>query len=254
MSYNGYMALYVIGDLHLHFQAELKNHTQLSDPLWRDHESKLRKNCKALIKEEDTLVLLGDHSWGRDLEECKLDFDYIKRLPGRKILTRGNHDMFWDAKKTQKLNDIFNPQLTFLQEGYETYGDYALVASKGFTFEGPFYLDRKGRIIGWDKEKEEQAKKLVDREAKRLISSFEKAKADGQKKFIMFIHYPPTNVMQKGSIFTEIAERYDVEQVIYAHCHGKRRFDDSIKGEYRGRTYKLASGDYLNWVPLKILD
>ena len=44
------------------------------------------------------------------------------------------------------------------------------------------------------------------------------------------------------------------EQVIYAHCHGESRFYDSIHGEYRGRMYRLVSGDYLRWKPLKILD
>ena len=51
--------------------------------------------------------------------------------------------MFWDAKKTDKLNEMYNPDLIFLQNGYETYNDFALIASKGYCFEGPFYLDKK---------------------------------------------------------------------------------------------------------------
>ena len=99
------------------------------------------------MTDEDTLVLVGDHSWGRKLAECETDLQYICDLPGRKILTRGNHDMFWDVKKTGRLNEIYQPGLTFLQDSYESYQDYALVGTKGFTFEGPFYLDRRGRII-----------------------------------------------------------------------------------------------------------
>ena len=71
------MSLYAIGDLHLHFQAELKNKAQLTDPLWRDHERRLMENCRRLIRPEDTLVLVGDHSWGRKMAECERDFDYI---------------------------------------------------------------------------------------------------------------------------------------------------------------------------------
>ena len=33
------MSLYAIGDLHLHFQAELKARGQLTERVWRDHES-----------------------------------------------------------------------------------------------------------------------------------------------------------------------------------------------------------------------
>jgi predicted phosphohydrolase len=247
------MSLFAIGDLHLHYQSVLKAKDQLNSPLWADHEERFAENCRRLIEEEDTMVLVGDHSWGRNLEECEKDFEYIKSLPGRKILTRGNHDMFWDAKKTAKLNDLYYPDLTFLQDGYAVYKDFALVASKGYTFEGPFYLDRKGKIIGYDESDFEHAKKLVEREAKRLTDNFEAAKKDGYTKFIMFLHYPPTSVIEKDSVFTNIAARYNVSQVIYAHCHGKSRFHDSIEGKYRGREYSLVSGDYLNWLPKKIM-
>lgn len=247
------MAIFAIGDLHLHFGSELKAKAQLKDPLWIDYEKKFMDNCRMLMSDEDTLVLVGDHSWGRNLLECEKDFDYIRSLPGRKILTRGNHDMFWDANKTQMLNEMYGPELTFLQGGYETYNGFALIASKGYCFEGPFYYDRKGKIVGYDNKDFEHAKKLVDREAKRLVDSFEKAKADGYDRFIMFIHYPPTNVMEKDSVFTKIAAQYNVSQVIYGHCHGKKRFNDSIQGKYRGREYRLVSGDYLDWIPLKIM-
>lgn len=248
------MGLYAIGDLHLHFRAELKARNQLKERVWKKHEEKFQKNCRKMIGEKDTLVLIGDHSWGRDLEECDQDLRYISDLPGRKILSRGNHDMFWDAKKTDLLNAQFNPQLFFLQDNYYAYRDYALVGTKGFTFEGPFYLDRRGRIVGWDEEREIHAAKLVRRELQRLRTSFEAAKKDGYRKYIMFLHYPPTNILEERSGFTDMAEEYGAEQVIYAHCHGESRFHDSIEGEYRGTVYSLASGDYRKWVPLKVLD
>jgi predicted phosphohydrolase len=49
--------------------------------------------------------------------------------------------MFWDVKKTDKLNEMFAGRLEFLQNNYFAYADYALVGTKGYTFEGPFYLD-----------------------------------------------------------------------------------------------------------------
>lgn len=248
------MSLYAIGDLHLHYQSVLRAPGQLRDRVWKNHEEKFLLNCKKTVTDADTLVLAGDHSWGKNLAECEMDLQYICDLPGRKILTRGNHDMFWDVKKTAQLNKLYQPRLTFLQDSYETYRDYAIVGTKGYTFEGPFYLDRRGRIMGWDEEQEQHAKKLVDRELQRLRKSFELAKADGYRKYIMFLHYPPTNILEKRSGFTEMAEEYGAEQVIYAHCHGESRFHDSIQGEYRGRMYRLVSGDYLRWMPVKILE
>ena len=247
------MSLYAIGDLHLHYQSVLKAQGQLRDPAWRDHEVRFRKNCAALVRPGDTLVLLGDHSWGRNMAECERDMEYIMALPGRKILLRGNHDMFWDAKKTAALNRQFEGKLFFLQNNYFSYGDCALVGTKGYTFEGPFYLDRRGKIKGWDEREAAHAEKLVERELERLRASFDAARQDGFHRFIMFLHYPPTNILQRRSAFTDIAEEYGVEKVVYAHCHGRTRFHDSLEGTVRGVEYRLVSGDYLLWKPERIL-
>ena len=248
------MSLYAIGDLHLHYQTELHAKAQAKDRLWKNHEEKFRANCGKILTEEDTLVLVGDHSWGRNLAECERDLAYICDLPGRKILTRGNHDMFWDAKKTAQLNELYAGKLTFLQGGYVPYGEIALVATKGYTFEGPFYLDRRGRIVDWDEKEEAHAKKLVEREMIRLREAFEAAKADGFRRFVVFLHYPPTNILEEESGFTRMAEEYGAEQVIYAHSHGEARFHDSIQGQFHGICYRLVSGDYLRWKPEMILE
>ena len=248
------MSLYTIGDLHLHFQSELKSEEQLHGKLWKNHEKLFQEACSELLREEDTLVLAGDHSWGRKLSECEEDLAYIMGLPGRKILLRGNHDSFWDVKKTERLNELYRGKLEFLQNNFYTYKDYALVGTKGYTFEGPFYLSRRGYIMGWDEEEAARAEKLVEREYDRLQLSFKAAVQAGYSRFIMFLHYPPTNVLQKESCFTRISEQYGVEQVIYAHCHGASRFHDSICGMKNGIRYSLVSGDCLRWRPMKVLD
>lgn len=248
------MALYAIGDLHLHFQSPLKARSQTRERVWRDHEEKFRRACEQTLNPEDTLVLVGDHSWGRKLPECEEDFRYIQALPGRKILIRGNHDMFWDAGKTGELNRLFAGSLSFLQGNFFSYGDYALVGTKGACFEGPFYLDRRGRVLGWDEEAEQKAKKLVERETERLRVSFEAARAAGFRRFLAFLHYPPTSILEEESPFTRMAEEYGAEQLIYAHIHGESRFGDSILGEKNGVRYRLVSGDYLKWQPEKLLD
>lgn len=246
------MALYALGDLHLSFQADKP--MDAFGRVWRHHERKIEKYVNRIVKPEDTLVLTGDHSWGRKFEQCREDLEFIERLPGRKILLRGNHDMFWDAKKTKFLNEEYSGRLFFLQNNFAAYKDYALVGTKGFTFEGPFYLDHRGRIIGWEEEKEKQAQKLVSREIIRLRESFHMAKEAGYKKFIMFLHYPPTNILEETSPFTELAEEYGATAVVYSHCHGESRFHDSIQGTFHGITYMLVSGDYLNFHPALICE
>lgn len=208
-------------------------------PEWKNHVKKIEKNCRKKIKEDDTIVITGDHSWGRNLSECEQDLAFIEALPGRKILLRGNHDMFWDAKKTARLNELFKGRLEFLQNNYYTYEDYALVGTKGYCYEG--------------KDTVEHFLKIRDREVERLRSSFDAAVAAGYRKFICFTHYPPTTIGEMESPFTQMAERYGAEKYIYSHCHGKERFDDSFKGYVNGIEYKLVSGDYLRFKPELIL-
>ena len=246
------MSLYALGDLHLSFQADKP--MDAFGRVWKNHERKIEKYVNRIVRPEDTLVLTGDHSWGRKLEESREDLAFIERLPGRKILLRVKHDMFWDVKKTARLNEDYKGRLFFLQNNFAVYEDYALVGTKGFTFEGPFYLDRWGNITGWDEEREAHAKKLVSREMKRLQESFRLAWEAGYRKFVMFLHYPPTNILETESPFTEIAEQYKVSAVVYSHCHGEKRFGDSIRGNYHGINYMLVSGDYLNFRPAFVLN
>ncbi len=227
------MALYAMGDFHLSFQ--VNKPMDVFGPEWKNHVKKIEKSCKKRITGQDTFVITGDHSWGRNLQECERDFAFIEALPGRKILLRGNHDMFWDAKKTERLNEQFRGRLEFLQNNFYTYEDYALVGTKGYCYEG--------------KDTIEHFLKIRERELERLKSSFDQAVSAGYRKFIMFLHYPPTTIGEMESPFTRMAEEYGAEKVIYSHCHGKARYDDSFKGLVNGIEYKLVSGDYLKFKP-----
>lgn len=231
------MGLYAIGDLHLSFTADKP--MDVFGKEWKDHDKKIEKYWRKMLNADDTVVVTGDHSWGRNLDEAKADLEFIASLPGRKILLRGNHDMFWDAKKTQRLNDLYQGKLSFLQNNYFPYRQYALVGTKGYCYEG--------------KDSPEHFEKLVNRELDRLRVSFKAAAADGYRHFIMFLHYPPTSIGEMESGFTRMAEEYGASQVIYSHCHGKDRFQDSFLGNVDGIIYRLVSSDYLRFRPVPLL-
>ena len=114
------------------------------------------------------------------------------------------------------------------------------MGTKGYCYEG--------------KDSYEHFEKIRDRELQRLRISLEEAAAAGFRKFVLFLHYPPTSIGEQESPFTMLAEKYGVSKVVYSHCHGRERFDDSFKGYVNGIEYKLVSGDYLNFKPEKILD
>ena len=247
------MALFTIGDLHLSIVSARKrmllpgmHHYTLYkpmdvfDPVWKNHADKIEWHWKHRITAQDTVVITGDHSWGRNLEECRTDLEYIEKLPGKKILLRGNHDMFWDAGQTRMLNETFQDRFFFLQNNYAVYEEYALVGTKGYCYEG--------------KDSPEHFAKIRDRELSRLRDSFERARQDGYSKFLMFLHYPPTSIGERESGFTRMAHEYGVKQVIYSHCHGEKRYYDSFHGEVDGIEYRLVSSDFLRFKPVKLLN
>ena len=39
----------------------------------------------------------------------------------------------------------------------------------------------------------------------------------------MFLHYPPTNILERRSGFTDMMEEYGAEQVIHAHGQSRSR-------------------------------
>ena len=231
------MSLYAIGDLHLSFTANKP--MDIFGKEWKHHVKKIEKNWNKMISSGDTVVLAGDHSWGRNLKEAEADLEFIASLPGRKILLRGNHDMFWDAGRTKRLNEKYNGRLFFLQNNFYSYGNTALVGTKGYCYEG--------------KDSPEHFEKLVKRELERLRLSYELAVAAGYTSFIQFLHYPPTSIGEEESGFTRMALEYGADQVIYAHCHGKDRFQDSFLGNVDGVNYRLVSSDYLKFKPERIL-
>lgn len=240
------MSLYAIGDLHLGFQSGKS--MEVFGEEWRNHSDKIKRNWLDTVKENDTVVVTGDHSWGKKLEDSMKDLEFIASLPGRKILLRGNHDRFWNkTNKTEKLNELFADKLFFLQDNFYEYTDeksgkkYALIGSKGFSTDNYCFLAA------------DKIEKRFDNESKRLTKSYEAAKKAGYNDFVMFLHYPPTNMYEEEGVFTKMAQKFKVEQVVYSHLHGKERFDYSITGEVEGIKYTLVSADYLDFVPKLIM-
>ena len=77
------MALYAIADLHLSLGTDKPMDVFRG---WENYVERLEKNWRALVTEEDTVVIAGDISWGMRLEETGKDFAFgqkaiVKRQP-----------------------------------------------------------------------------------------------------------------------------------------------------------------------------
>lgn len=230
------MSLYAIGDLH--FSTAVNKPMNIFGDNWDNHETKIINDWKSQVKIDDTVLVVGDTSWGINMDEAESDLNIIHNLPGNKIYIKGNHDYWWTT--VTKLNKLYD-DMSFLQNNFYQYKEYAICGTRGWICPNDFKFT-------------EDDNKIYKREAHRLKLSLDAAQKAGFKKFIVITHYPPTNDKLEPSLFTDIYESYGVEKVIYGHLHGKESFKMGLKGNRNNVEYYLVSCDYTDFKLIKIMD
>lgn len=228
------MALYAISDLHLAFNSDKP--MDIFGEKWVKHDEKIKSNWIEKVSEEDLVLIAGDVSWAMTATESQGDLDWINDLPGRKIISKGNHDYWWGS--ITKLNKLYE-NTKFLQNNFYIYEDYAICGTRGWICPGSDKFTSKDE-------------KIYSRELIRLRLSLEEAKKAGYNKYIVMLHYPPTNEKFEGSGIQEILKEYQVETVIYGHLHGPA-LGRLLEGNVDGIEYIMTSADYIDFSPRRIL-
>ena len=228
------MALYAIGDLHLCLGAPKP--MDIFGGAWVGYMDKLKKGL-SVIGPEDTTVLMGDISWALDLQGAGADFAWIDRIPGRKIILKGNHDYWWSTatKFYQFCADQGFSNQWILNNNHYEYDGYAICGTRGWFFE-------EERSDGHDE-------KVFRRELMRLEASLKSA---GDLPKIVFLHYPPRYKGYTCHEILEILNRYDVRRCFYGHLHGQSH-GLAMEGQWDGIEYKLLAADKLNFQPYRII-
>ena len=85
------MHLFTISDLHLSLSADKPMNVFHG---WDNYVERIEANWRRLVSDDDTVVIPGDISWALKLENSVKDLKFIDDLPGKKIILKGNHDLF----------------------------------------------------------------------------------------------------------------------------------------------------------------
>jgi predicted phosphohydrolase len=227
------MALYAIGDLHLCLGAPKP--MDIFGGAWVGYMEKLKEGLSC-ITENDTTVLLGDLSWALGLDDATADFAWIDKIPGRKIILKGNHDYWWStASKFYKFcqENGFSDQFILNNNHYE-YEGYAICGTRGWFFEE----ERSGA----------HDEKVFKRELIRLETSLKSA---GDLPKMVFLHYPPRYKGYECKEILELLERYEVRRCFYGHLHGPSH-GLAMEGVWDGVEFRLVSADKLNFKPFTV--
>ncbi len=230
------MSLWVIGDLHLCYSDPSKTMTVFSG--WENYQERIEHNWNETVKDDDTVVLAGDISWGMNIKQALPDFQHINNLRGKKIILKGNHDYWWSTMN--KMENFLAAEnlstISILHNNFYKYENYGICGTRGWV-----------SING-----ESQDEKILMREVQRLETSISLAEAEGLEP-IVFMHYPPIFAGSFNYDILQVLYRHNVKSCYYGHIHGRSAHELCIKNTYDGIDFHLISGDYLSFIPEKVL-
>ena len=119
------MKIFAIGDLHLGHAVDKP--MDIFGPQWKAHVHQIATNWQGRVRDQDLVLIPGDVSWAMRFEEAEQDLVWLDRLPGRKVLLKGNHDYWW-------------PSISRLRERFKGTSLYALqydsISISGATIGG----------------------------------------------------------------------------------------------------------------------
>jgi len=204
---------------------------------WENYTEKIYKNWNKIVTDNDTVVVPGDISWAMKLHKSFEDLKFIHELPGRKILLKGNHDLWWET--ISKLENFINEHgfdtISFLHNNAFVVDDYAICGSRGWFFD-----DDSGND-----------KKVLLREAMRVDRSIELGRQTG-KIPLVFLHYPPITMEAVCHEIMDVLIKHEIKNCYYGHIHGAR-YARCYNDVYEGIRFKPVSCDILNFIPMKIM-
>ncbi len=191
---------------------------------WADHPAKILRACRAVVEPDDLLLMPGDLSWALKRADAEVDLAWLADLPGIKVLTKGNHDYWWDSDRALSFPGLHDtPYIT-------NDGALGIAGTRGW------FLPDSGST---DAERA-QCEKIIAREVSRLSRRLD-AIAHCPRK-IALIHYPPLEA------FVPLLKHHNVETVLYGHLHLNGR--DSVPAEeWFGLRTLCVAADRLHFTP-----
>lgn len=249
------MTLWAIADLHLAKGVPSK-HMRIFGPQWEDYMEKIEAAWRCAVAPEDLVLIPGDISWAMNLEQAKIDLDWIGALPGTKLLLKGNHDYWWGS--LAKVQKILPSSCHLLQNNsfQWDHGRIAIGGSRLWDIPGINFSAASDSIpphIPEIKEPEalEESQKIYERELLRLEASLKCFPSTATIRIAM-THYPPIGPFLEETAASALLEKYGVQICLFGHLHHTTK-KTALFGSLHGIAYHLVACDYLEaFKPFKI--
>jgi predicted phosphohydrolase len=225
--------LFAIADLHL--SGSGAKPMDVFGPHWKEHPERIAAAWDAAVAPGDTVLLPGDLTWARNLDEARVDLAWIGARPGVKFLLRGNHDGWWST--LAKVRRALPPGCHALQNDAFDLGGRVLVGARGWTApDDPMAAPEDATIFV--------------RELARLRLSI----ADADRRFgrdrprVAMLHYPPWIEGRAPTDVVDVLRQGGVRTCVYGHLHGADHAL-GVQGEKDGIRFHLVAADAIGFAP-----
>lgn len=239
------MSLFVIADLHLSCASD--HPMDIFGSRWQGYTDRLCKKWRAVVSENDSVIVPGDVSWAMHLSDAKADFALLESLPGTKYLGKGNHDFWWETatKMTRFFEENNISSLRFLYNNAYVIEDYIVCGTRGWFLEE----DQQQTVGTVD------YAKIVNREVMRLKMSLDAAMSLRQgehssKEILVFLHFPPIwNGFECHEIL-DLLKSYGIKRCYHGHIHGV--YHVPAVRQIGDLSLHMISSDFLDFCPYLI--
>jgi predicted phosphohydrolase len=205
---------------------------------WKDHADAMARGWDAAVSPDDIVLLPGDISWARDLEEARGDLAWIGARPGAKYLLRGNHDSWWSS--VARVRGALPAGCFALQNDAFDLGAVVLVGARGWTSpDDPIATPDDAAIFR--------------RELERLRLSIADAerRLPGLKPRLAMLHYPPWIDGRPATEMVSVLRAGGVTRCVYGHLHGEDH-PKGVQGLRDGIDFRLVAADAVGFAPVLI--
>lgn len=251
------MKVWALADLHLSFDTPNKKMDVFGDK-WIDHPQQIKEHWEKLIAPEDLVLIAGDISWAMKAENAKADLEWIHNLPGTKVISKGNHDLWW--KSSKKVRDIMPSSIHVIHNDAVTIGDITIGGARLWDHpELNYYkfIEMK-KVEGVNIKKKEFTKEAIAHDDKIFRNELERlswsldAMDKNAKHRILMIHYPPVPVDRSDNDFSKLIKDKNIDICVYGHLHNLYP-DAPVNFNKDGTQYYCTACDFLHFTPIQIL-
>jgi predicted phosphohydrolase len=228
--------IFALADLHL--SSSGAKPMDVFGSAWERHMPRMAETWDRTVAPDDVVLLAGDLSWARDLEEAREDLAWIGARPGRKVLLRGNHDSWWQSGA--KVRRALGPGCELLQNGAVDLGDAVLVGARGWTAPDDPFATAEDRAV-------------FRRELDRLRLSIADAdrRLGRERARVAMAHFPPWIVGRPRTPVVDLLTEAGVRTCVYGHLHGADHAL-GVAGRRDGIEFRLVAADAVDFTPVRI--